>query len=601
MKNKVFKLLSFVLLVLMPTIVFAEDGDFFVALFGSVFTEAFLTIFMSIFVLNPLSQVLKVDPTEQKKMFWKLFWIRIIILLILDCIIPEVAVMMDTFGLFIGAFIVIPMSVIVQTKRSKVGFNASSTPVVNLVCPGCKKTMTAGDAFCTNCGAKAPAEVTNATPTTVLDLPSASDGQSLYASRIFGYNLTEDQMVEQIIKNEVSKAGEAANATLGVVEKKKNMFTFIYAIILLICVSLFFFHSYTTLLIIVTLIVTIIYICSVRNYNIYKYLKKEVKARPDEKIGYIVSTILSGQVNAVSGRIIRIIALLIAFIIPLIIFRTPHTIYEKQDDGYVIRFYTIGWLENEKELVIPEEYKGEPVVGIRGDVFAYVHSLEKVVLPDTIKEIRGGAFAYASRLEEINIPDGIPEIKGETFQGCRSLKEITIPDSVKRIGGHAFRENSSLAKVNISPKSKLKEIGSSAFRNCTSLKEIYLPRNVSINERAFKESPTHVKEYTSDGIVLEEEYKYQYYAYIQLDEELVIPKKNSYDKDDSTIKLLKVEGEYGDYQFNLSLVFEGKSYTFALFREQSYLILSDNLAVDISDDYVFDYYDDRVSLTVYYN
>jgi hypothetical protein len=110
-----------------------------------------------------------------------------------------------------------------------------------------------------------------------------------------------------------------------------------------------------------------------------------------------------------------------------------------------------------------------------------------------------------------------------------------------------------------------------------------------------------VKEYTSEGIVLEEEYKYQYYAYIQLGEELVIPKKNSYDKDDSTIKLLKVEGEYGDYQFNLSLVFEGKSYTFALFREQSYLILSDNLAVDISDDYVFDYYDDRVSLTVYYN
>ena len=113
MKNKVFKLLSFVLLVLMPTIVFAEDGDFFVALFGSVFTEAFMTIFMSIFVLNPLSQVLKVDPVEQKKVFWKLFWIRIIILLILDCIIPEIAVTIDTFSVFIGAFIIIPISVIV--------------------------------------------------------------------------------------------------------------------------------------------------------------------------------------------------------------------------------------------------------------------------------------------------------------------------------------------------------------------------------------------------------------------------------------------------------------------------------------------------------
>jgi ssDNA-binding Zn-finger/Zn-ribbon topoisomerase 1 len=92
-----------------------------------------------------------------------------------------------------------------------------------------------------------------------------------------------------------------------------------------------------------------------------------------------------------------------------------------------------------------------------------------------------------------------------------------------------------------------------------------------------------------------------YGFYIQLGEELVMPKKNSYDKETSTIKLLKVEGEYEDYQFNLALVFEGKSYTFALFRDQPYLVLSDDLAVEITDDYVFDYYDDRVSLNIYYN
>ena len=36
-----------------------------------------------------------------------------------------------------------------------------------------------------------------------------------------------------------------------------------------------------------------------------------------------------------------------------------------------------------KELEIPKEYKGEPVVGIRGDVFANVNTLRKIVLPET--------------------------------------------------------------------------------------------------------------------------------------------------------------------------------------------------------------------------
>ena len=42
--------------------------------------------------------------------------------------------------------------------------------------------------------------------------------------------------------------------------------------------------------------------------------------------------------------------------------------YDSTNDGYVIRFYTTTWLENETTLEIPKEYKGEPVVGIRGDV-----------------------------------------------------------------------------------------------------------------------------------------------------------------------------------------------------------------------------------------
>ena len=43
--------------------------------------------------------------------------------------------------------------------------------------------------------------------------------------------------------------------------------------------------------------------------------------------------------------------------------------------------------------------------------------------------------------------------------------------------------------------SKLQQIGSSAFRCCDSLREITLPRGVSVNERAFKETPVRIDYY----------------------------------------------------------------------------------------------------------
>lgn len=492
-----------------------------------------------------------------------------------------------------------------------------SNAVINqtdIVCNKCGTTLKVTDEFCTGCGQKktlivkptSPSAPTGYVDPAIAALPSASAGKPLGAASIFGYNLTEDQMVAEIIRREMEKTGETNNVSIAAVEKKKNIFSIVYAIILLICISLFFFHSHTAILVIVFIIVTLIYINSVKNYNIYKYLQKEVKARPDEKIGYIVSSVMAGKISNGSYKFMRLAFMLFAIAIPMFIFRAPHVIYEYDDtlDGYVIRFYTIGWLENDTKLEIPEEYNGEDVVGIRGDVFANVKTLEKVVLPDTIKEIRGGAFTNASNLEEINLPEGIPEIKGETFQGCSSLKEITIPDSVTRIGGHAFRENYSLEKVNISPNSKLTEIGSSAFRDCYELEEIYLPRDVSINERAFKDSGTNVKEYTADGIVLQDEYEYYRYVYLQVGESDEI---NKYNEDaltqGYTVRLEKVEGDYGNYVFGISILKEGGgSRTFPLYREMSYFVVKDyGIAVEVTSDYVFDSYSDRVALNIYYN
>lgn len=200
-----------------------------------------------------------------------------------------------------------------------------------------------------------------------------------------------------------------------------------------------------------------------------------------------------------------------------LLFSKPRIFYEQADDGYYVRFYVYG-LTNMTTATIPDTYQGEKVVGLRGNTFSNMPFLSEVTLPDSITEIRGQAFKncrslervtlpehltylggeafyHCSSLEEINLPAGLTEIRGNTFEECSSLLRIEIPDNVTRIGGHAFYGNTSLEEVVISPDSKLQQIGSSAFRCCDSLREITLPRGVSVNERAFKETPVRIDYY----------------------------------------------------------------------------------------------------------
>ena len=610
MKNKLSKITYLLSLIAIPVLVFADDlSD--VGVLGALGMHLMLSLHSMGFLCLPASMIFAKDKASENKVFWRVFLGRSATVLVLACINPSISIGLDVASIFIGGFIGFPLSGIISGIRGKKSVTAKSNLISNITpaelkCIKCGAVLTPGNAFCTGCGQKVPVPLASATTTksNVLTLPSGSEGKAFGAAKIFGYNMTEDQMVETIIKSEIDKSGQTSNVSIAGVEKRKNVFAIIYAIILMICVSLYFFHSNTALLITILLIVTITYLCISKNYNLMKYLKKEVKSRPDEKIGYIVSTVLEGKVSGGSGKIFRLGTLLVAIAVPLFIFKEPHVIYEQDStlDGYVIRFYTIGWLNNDTILEIPAEYKGEAVVGIRGDVFANVHTLEKVVLPDTIKEIRGGAFKNASNLEEINLPDGIPEIKGETFQDCKSLKEITIPDSVTRIGGHAFRSNSSLAKVNISPNSKLKEIGSSAFRDCYSLNEIYLPRDVQIDERSFKGSGTDVKEYTEDGIVLEDLYEYDTFIFIYEGESTEV---NEYRTDakvqNASVKLEEVLGSSGNYRYSLSLTMDGSTKIYELSKNKSYIKISEDIAIAITDSYVFNTYSNRVAFNVYYN
>lgn len=331
------------------------------------------------------------------------------------------------------------------------------------------------------------------------------------------FAMPEEDCVEGFIKREMQRAGitEEQNLIPEDMLRRKNILNAILAVLLFVYISLFFFH-FPMKTYVIGLLILVVYAFLASRYQLIKYLKKEIRSRSQEKISNIVMNVKASMVPDYSKKL-KWALIAVAVAGSLLLFSKPRISYEQADDGYYVRFYVYG-LTNMTTATIPDTYQGEKVVGLRGNTFSNMPFLTEVSLPDSITEIRGQAFKncrslervtlpkhltylggeafyHCSSLEEVNLPVGLTEIRGNTFEECTSLLRIEIPDNVTRIGGHAFYGNTSLEEVVISPDSKLQQIGSSAFRCCDSLREITLPRGVSVNERAFKETPVRIDYY----------------------------------------------------------------------------------------------------------
>ena len=67
----------------------------------------------------------------------------------------------------------------------------------------------------------------------------------------------------------------------------------------------------------------------------------------------------------------------------------------------------------------------------------YGTNIEKVVLPQSVREIGAEAFNECSKMKEINLPEGLEIIRGGCFRNT-AIEEIVIPRTVKSIGDNAF-------------------------------------------------------------------------------------------------------------------------------------------------------------------
>lgn len=475
----------------------------------ALFMEAFVSIHMSLFVFLPLSKM--ISKEKSGKVFWGLFGIRIAILLYFDFFITTGIAIVDFIAVFVGAFTVIPLSI----AKGAWNKTESAKPVTSTAQTVSQTAGVASAATVTN-GVTADETVPVGTVTAATEqIPRENTVHVEDFDPLFA--MSEEDCVEEFIKREMQRAGitEEQNLIPEDMLRRKNILNVIFAVLLFVYISLFFFHFPTKTYVIGFLILAV-YAFWTGRYQLMRYLKKEIKARPQEKISNIVMNVKASLVPDYSKKL-KWGLMAVAVAGSLLLFSKPRILYEQADDGYFVRFYTYG-VTNMTTATIPDTYHGEKVVGLRGNTFSNMFFLKEVTLPDTITEIRGQAFKNCGKLqrvelpenltylggeafyncaslEEVNLPAGLTEIRGNTFEECSSLRRIEIPDNVTRIGGHAFYGNTSLEEVVISPDSKLREIGSSAFRCCDSLREITLPRGVSVNERAFKETPVRIDYY----------------------------------------------------------------------------------------------------------
>ena len=345
----------------------------------------------------------------------------------------------------------------------------------------------------------------------------------------------EDNLLDDYIKGILKKYDKNQYIINNKLMKKKLIMYIIFAVISLVSISYFFiYHRNLLVVIFIEIVALIVTIRIVKKVSIFSEIKKQIKASPDDNMEYIIAGIIEDATSSrfTKTKFIGLGIILLSFILPLYIFSKPHMIFEKEANGYAVRYYTYSLFNRESEIVIPDTYKGEPVVGIRGNVFQNLN-IEKVTIPSTITYIRGhafdsteiseinlpegltyvGAYAFAdTNLKSLIFPDTVTEIGGGVCSNCKSLKElklsnnitevrgnsfentlieaVEIPEGVTRIGGHAFHGCSFLRNVTL-PYS-LKEIGSSAFRECYNLTEIYIPRHIFVNERAFKNTPVTI-------------------------------------------------------------------------------------------------------------
>ena len=104
------------------------------------------------------------------------------------------------------------------------------------------------------------------------------------------------------------------------------------------------------------------------------------------------------------------------------------------------------YIGDSKKVRIPASIQGKPVTYIEG--FADNHTIEEVVLPDTMMVVGKYAFTRCKNLSEIHIPQSLKKINQFAFH-FTGIKELNLPASLEFIG--PIGRCGGLVKIHVDP------------------------------------------------------------------------------------------------------------------------------------------------------
>ena len=269
-------------LLIVPKMVFASTGEDDIPLYSAFLIESFVTIHMSLFVIHPLSELIS---QNNKRLFWTLFFIRIGILIFFDLFVTTYIAIADIIILAVGAFIVTPiLSIFVKKPLFSLTNNKDITVGEQnaLKCKKCNTLINSKDKFCSGCGTKLTSKNVLVTISNKEKTKKNAIKQNEFAKI---YNMNEDQMLESVVKKEMSKIKYTiSNKEIpSELKTRATILNVFFAFLVFVFIVSIFVH-YPIYTYFIEIIILLAVYKTKNKINIINYLKKQVKLRPEEKI-----------------------------------------------------------------------------------------------------------------------------------------------------------------------------------------------------------------------------------------------------------------------------------------------------------------------------
>lgn len=148
-------------------------------------------------------------------------------------------------------------------------------------------------------------------------------------------------------------------------------------------------------------------------------------------------------------------------------------IYEKVEGGYKVTGVAPE-AENDKVMIVPDTYEGEPVIAIGDNAFFGKWQVTELYLADSIVTIGSSAFEDMQKLVKVKMPSNLSVLNNRAFEDTYKLTNLELPESLTEIGSYVFSE-SGINALHI-PKN-VSKIGNNLTSHAKSLTKLTVDEN----------------------------------------------------------------------------------------------------------------------------